>query len=49
MSEEERQRCIERMKEDGRDPEPFSWNMTLVKTMFKSWQLYAFCIAWGYV
>ena len=49
MSEKERQRCIERIKEDDRDPEPFAWNLDLVKSVLKSWQLYAFCIAWGYV
>ncbi len=49
MSEKERQRCIERIKEDDRDPEPFAWNLDLVKRVLKSWQLYAFCIAWGYV
>ncbi len=49
MSETERQLCISRIKEDHRDPEPVSWNLDLIKSILKSWQLYAFCIAWGYV
>lgn len=47
MSEKERQRCIQRIKEDDRDPGTVSWNLEAVKTVLKSWQLYAFCIAWG--
>jgi MFS transporter, ACS family, pantothenate transporter len=49
MTEEERQRCIERISDEGRDAELFHWDRALVKQVLTSWQLYAFCIAWGLI
>ncbi|KAH7258923.1 major facilitator superfamily domain-containing protein [Fusarium redolens] len=49
MTEEERQRCIERISDEGRDAELFHWDRALVKQVLTSWQLYAFCIAWGFM
>ena len=49
MSEEEKQRCIERMADEGRDAEGSHWDRALIKQVLRSWQLYAFCLAWGSV
>ncbi|KAF4438152.1 hypothetical protein F53441_12844 [Fusarium austroafricanum] len=47
MTEQERERCIERMADEGRDAERFHWDRALIKQVLTSWQLYAFCLAWG--
>ncbi|UNI23893.1 hypothetical protein JDV02_009685 [Purpureocillium takamizusanense] len=47
MTESERQRCIERLAEEGRDAEPVRWSWAKFGQLFKCWQLYGFCIAWG--
>jgi ACS family pantothenate transporter-like MFS transporter len=49
MTEQERQRCIERMTDEGRDAQHFHWDRALIKQVFMSWQLYAFCLAWASV
>lgn len=49
MSEDEKQRCIERMADEGRDAEGSHWDRALIKQVLRSWQLYAFCLAWGSV
>ncbi|KAJ6445401.1 Protein phosphatase 2C [Purpureocillium lavendulum] len=47
MTEDERQRCIQRLAEEDRDSEPVRWNWASFRQLFKCWQLYGFCIAWG--
>ncbi|KAF5587214.1 major facilitator superfamily transporter [Fusarium pseudocircinatum] len=49
MTEQERQRCIKRMADEGRDAEHFHWDRALIKQVFMSWQLYAFCLAWAFM
>ncbi|RKK95493.1 hypothetical protein BFJ68_g14779 [Fusarium oxysporum] len=49
MSEDEKQRCIERMADEGRDAEGSHWDRALIKQVLRTWQLYAFCLAWGFM
>jgi len=47
LSDWEINRAIERIAEEGRMPHgKLDW--TAIKRIFKSWQLYVFCIAWRY-
>lgn len=49
MTEPERERCIKRMIDDGRDAEQAMWNLRTLKNILLSWQFYGFCLAWGFV
>ncbi|OKL61274.1 hypothetical protein UA08_03349 [Talaromyces atroroseus] len=49
MTEEERQMCIHRLAEEKRDADKASWNLAAVKRLLTSWQLYAFCLSWGFM
>lgn len=45
LSQEERQRCRERLVEDDRQPVG-SWSWDLVPRIFKSWQFYLLTVLW---
>lgn len=47
MTESERQRCIQRLAEEDRDSQPVRWSWRTFAQLFKCWQPYGFCIAWG--
>ncbi|KAG9502053.1 hypothetical protein J7337_007765 [Fusarium musae] len=49
ITEQERQRCIQRMADEGRDAGNFHWDRALIKQVLTSWQLYAFCLAWAFM
>lgn len=49
MTESERQRCIQRLAEEDRDSQPVRWSWRTFAQLFKCWQPYGFCIAWGCV
>ncbi|EWG54142.1 hypothetical protein FVEG_17254 [Fusarium verticillioides 7600] len=49
MTEQERQRCIQRMADEGRDAENFHWDHALIKQVLTSSQLYEFCLAWAFM
>lgn len=46
MTEKEREMCIERMASDGRDARG-KWDWTLIKRILRSWEFYAFIVAWA--
>ncbi|KAL4779338.1 major facilitator superfamily domain-containing protein [Aspergillus varians] len=49
MSEREQALCIQRIAEEGRDATKQEWNLRTLKRILTSWQLYAFCLAWGFM
>lgn len=47
MTEEEQEISIARMSSENRDAESPEWSLKAVKKILLSWQLTAFCVAWG--
>lgn len=47
MTENEREMAIERIAQEDRDAMTITWNLSAVKRVLTSWQLWAFCVAWG--
>ncbi|QKX54969.1 uncharacterized protein TRUGW13939_02059 [Talaromyces rugulosus] len=47
MTEKEREMCVERLANENRDAMKATWDLSAVKRILTSWQLWAFCIAWG--
>ncbi|KAJ5584268.1 major facilitator superfamily domain-containing protein [Penicillium hispanicum] len=47
MTERERQMAVERLAEEDRDAMNVTWDLSAVKRVLTSWQLWTFVIAWG--
>ncbi|KGO77033.1 Major facilitator superfamily domain, general substrate transporter [Penicillium italicum] len=49
MTEKEQKMAIKRISDEGRDTSKMEWNLGTLKRMLTSWQLYGFCLAWGFM
>jgi ACS family pantothenate transporter-like MFS transporter len=47
MTEKEREMCVERLANENRDAMSATWDLSAVKRILTSWQLWAFCVALG--
>lgn len=47
MTQRERQMAVERLAEEDRDAMNVTWDLSAIKRVLTSWQLWTFVIAWG--
>ncbi|EKV21290.1 Major facilitator superfamily domain, general substrate transporter [Penicillium digitatum] len=49
MTEREQLMSIKRIRDEDRATTKLEWNMATIKRILTSWQLYGFCLAWGFM
>ncbi|KAJ0413156.1 major facilitator superfamily domain-containing protein [Aspergillus carlsbadensis] len=49
MTEREQIMSIQRIADENRDTSKMEWNLATVRRILTSWQLYGFCLAWGFM
>ncbi|KAI2929243.1 hypothetical protein CBS147321_10841 [Aspergillus niger] len=49
MTEREQVLSIQRIAEENRDTTEMKWDLPTLKRLLTSWQLYGFCLAWGFM